>query len=153
MPTTPQLQAVKAIRLDRTLECAVILSWDELMPDSSSGLIHIEYRTGADGWLEYLKLWSSTIRGHWNLVCELWMRPLWSHATGLTFGKDLHSADFAHILELVMRHENAFSKLPDRDGLIQIFPPTLEERRAAERWTREAFSHHGSVLTEPPVAA
>ena len=42
------------------------------------------------------------------------MRPLWSHATGLTFGKDdLHSADCAHILELVMRHENAFSNWAD----------------------------------------
>jgi hypothetical protein len=153
MPATPRLQAAKTIRLDRALECAVILSWDELMPNATSGLIHIEYRTGSDSSLEYLKVWSSTIKGNWNLVCEYWLRPLWSHATGLSFGDAYHSADFAHILELVMQHENALSKLPDHDGSIQIYPPTPEERMAAERWTREAFSHESSVPTEPLMAA
>jgi hypothetical protein len=147
------LQPVKVIRLDRTLECAVVLSWDELMPDSTSGLIHIEYRTGPDSSLDYLKVWSSTITGHWNLVCEYWIRPLWSHAIGLSFGKGYNSADFAHILELVVRHESAFSKLPDRDGLIQIYSPTSDERMEAERWTRETFNQAGSLPINPLVAA
>lgn len=153
MVTTPQLEAIKTIRLDRVLECAVVVSWDELMPDPASGLIHIEYETGPDDSLDYLKVWSSVIKGYWNLVCEYWIRPLWSHVTGLRLSRNCHSVDFAQILERVMRHENAFSKLPDRKGLIQIYPPTQEERIAAECWTREAFNHHGLVPAEIPTAA
>jgi hypothetical protein len=153
MTTTPQLQGVQTIQLDRTLECAVVLSWDELMPSATSGLIHIEYRTGSDGLIDYLKIWSSTIRGYWQLVCECWMRPLWSHVIGMSFGKDYYSVDLAHMLELVMQHENDFSQIPDRDGLIQVSPPTPEERLAAERWTREMFNQYGSVPMETLLAA
>ena len=121
-------------QLDRALEYAVIQSWDELMPDPTSGLIHIEYETGADGSLDFLKIWSSTLRGHWSLLCEYWMRTLWSHATGLRVGDDYHSETFARTLEFVMEHEGSFTKLPDQHGLIQISPPTPEKRSEAERW-------------------
>ncbi len=146
-------QPMQTARLDRTLEYAVVQSWDELMPDSTSGLVHIEYQTGSDGALDFFKVWASTIRGHWNLICEFWIRSLWSHATGLSFGKDYHSADFARTLELVMGREDAFSKLPDQQGLIQIYPPTQEERKEAERWTTVAFDHESAMPTEQPVAA
>lgn len=141
-------QAMQRDRLDHALEYAVIQSWDELMPSSPSGLIQIEYQTGGDGSIEFLMIWASSIRGHWKLVCEFWMRPLWSHATGLRFSNDFHSAGFAHALELVMEHESAFSKLPDQHGLIQVYPPTEDERREAERWTSVAFDHLGSVPGE-----
>jgi hypothetical protein len=141
-------QPMQTDRLDHALESAVIQSWDELMPTSTSGLIQIEYQTGDDGLIEFLMIWASTIRGHWKLVCEFWMRPLWSHATGLRFSNDYHSAAFAHTLDLVMGHENAFSKLPDQHGLTQVYPPTQEERREAERWMSVAFDHLGSVAVE-----
>lgn len=146
-------QPMQTARLDRALEYAVIQNWDQLMPDSTSGLIHIEYETGPDGSLDFLLIWASTIRGHWNLVCEYWMRPLWKHAIGLRFRKNYHSVDFAHTLEFLMGHEDAFSKLPDRKGPIQIYPPTQEERNEAERWTRVAFNHPSSTPIEQHVAA
>lgn len=77
------LEQSEKIGFDRILECAVILSWDELMGPSTSGLVQIEYRTDAAYSLEYLKVWSSTVRGYANLVCEYWLRPLWSHVVGL----------------------------------------------------------------------
>jgi hypothetical protein len=49
-------QLMQTIRLDRALEYSVIQSWDELMPDQASGLIHIEYQTGGDGSLDFLTL-------------------------------------------------------------------------------------------------
>lgn len=146
-------QPMQTVRLDRALEYAVIHNWDKLMPDSSSGLVHIEYQTGSDGSLDYFKIWASTIRGHWNLICEFWMKPLWSNAIGLRFGGDYHSVDFAHTLELVMGHEDAFSKLPDHQGLIQIFPPTPAERTEAERWISVAFNHDDAIPMEQPAAA
>ena len=146
-------QPMQTARLDRTLEYAVVQSWDQLVSDSSSGLIQIEYQTGADGSLDFFKIWASTVRGRWDLICEFWAKPLWSHDTGLRFGADYHSVDFAHTLELVMRREDAFSKLPDQQGLIQISPPTPEERTAAERWMEVAFNHEGAVPVQQPVAA
>ena len=64
LPNTDS-QTIQTISSDRALEYAVIQSWDELMPDRTSGLIHIEYQTGCDGSTEFLKVWTSIIRGSW----------------------------------------------------------------------------------------
>jgi hypothetical protein len=116
-------QPEQPARFECALKNAVIEEWDELMPDSKSGLIHIEYQTGREGSLDFLTIWASTIRGYWSLVCEQWMRPLWSQAAGLTFHNDYHSLCFAHGLELVMQQHNGHLNLPDRRGLIQVYPP------------------------------
>ena len=146
-------QPMQTARLDRTLEYAVIQSWDELMPESTSGVVHIEYQTGADGALEFFKIWASTNWGYWNLICEYWMRPLWSYPTGVTFGKGYDSVGFARTLELVMGHENAFVKLTRKQGVIQIFAPTQEKRAAAERWMSVAFNHDRPEPMQQLVAA
>jgi hypothetical protein len=132
---------MQTIRLDRALEYSAIHSWDELMPDQASGLIHIEYQTGGNGSLDFLKFWASTIRGSWKLVCDFWMRPLWAHTTGLRFHNDYHSEDFAHNLEFVRGQEKIFLKLPEQAGLIQIYPPTQEERKEADEWMKLAFNY------------
>lgn len=63
-------RASARIELVRLLECAVVLSWEDLMPAAPSGLIHIEFRTGPSRSLEYLKIWSCRTRGYWDLVCH-----------------------------------------------------------------------------------
>jgi hypothetical protein len=145
---------MQAAGLDHALEYAVVQGWDELMPGSTEGVVHIEYQTEADGSLDFLKIWASAIRGHWNLVCELWMRPLWSHTTGLSFGGDYRSGNFSHAVELVIAHADTFSKFPHEQGLIQIYPPTEDERREAERWARAVLDHlAGAKPMEQHVAA
>jgi hypothetical protein len=146
-------QSMQMAPLERILGYVVVHSWDDLMPGSTSGLIHIEYQTGRNGSLDFLKIWTSTTRGYWRLISELWIRPLWSHATGLWVDDDYRSVDFPHTLELVIGQEDAFSKLPDQHGLIQIYPPTQEEREEAERWMRVAFNDHGSMPIEQDIAA
>lgn len=152
MTPLTQPQPMQTARLDRTLEYAVVQSWGELMP-AKSGLIQIEYQTGQDGSLDFAMIWASTIRGHWNRVCELWMKPLWSHPIGLRFDGDSPPVSFAHTLELVVGRENAFSKLPDQHGLIQVFPPTREERSAADRWLEVAFNRDAPMPLQQHVAA
>lgn len=146
-------QPMQMPRLDHTLEYAVVHSWDELMPSATSGLIHIEYHTGEDRSLAFLKIWASPVKGYCKLVCELWVQPLWSHAIGLRFGNDYRSPDLAHVLEFIAGHKDEFSKLPDQDGLIQVYPPTPEERQNAERWTQVAFNDRGSAPIEARPAA
>lgn len=146
-------QAIQRIQLERMLKSAVVLSWDELMADSTSGLIHVEYQAGDDGLLDFLKVWASTTWGQWRLVCEFWMRPLWSHTAGVRFGSEYHSVDFARTLELVVGNDAAFSVVPDLHGLIQVFPPTEVERNDAKQITMAALDNHGSLSSEKPVAA
>jgi hypothetical protein len=76
MTSASNSQQEQTDRLDRSLEYAAVQSWDELMPDPASGLIHVEYQTGSDGSLDFGKVWASVCRGHWKLVCEVWMRSL-----------------------------------------------------------------------------
>jgi hypothetical protein len=139
MPAITDSQTMQPVSLDRALEYAVIQSWDELMPDRTAGLIHIEYQTGNDGVIEFLKVWSSIARGTWKLVCELWMRPLWSHATGLRFENDYCSETLSNHLELIMEQEQSFPRSSEQAGLIQIHPPTQAERREADQWIELAF--------------
>lgn len=146
-------QTMQTISLARPLENRVIQSWDELMPDGTSGLIHIEYQTGSGGSTDFLKVWASIIRGSWKLVCELWMRPLWSHTTGLRFENDYHSDAFANNLELIMGQEETFPSLPEEAGLIQVYPPAQEERRKADRWMNLAFKDGKPVFVKSHVAA
>jgi hypothetical protein len=153
MTPITESKETQTVLLNRLLSSAVVLSWDELMPESTSGLIHIEYQTGDDGSLDFVKIWASTVWGEWKLVCELWMRPLWSHVTGIRFGGNYRSVEFARTLELVVDNENEFLVTPNLRGLVQVYPPNEEERREAERLTLAALSHHGYVPSEKHFAA
>ena len=118
--------------LERILESAVVVSWGDLMR-GRSGLIHIEYGFAANATLDYLKVWSSIKRGYWLLACTYWMSASQSHDAGVHFDNGYKSEDLAHILEVVMQHQNLFSlpQNPGRGGLLQIGTPTENESRAA----------------------
>jgi hypothetical protein len=146
-------QPIQTAQLGHALKCAVIQSWDELMPDSTSGLVHIEYQNGGDGSLDFLKIWASTVWGYWNLVCEYWVRPLWANATGLRFGPKYHSVGFAHALELAMGQESGFEKLHGPRGVIQVYPPTEEERREAACSSPAFLDPDVSTPVEQHIAA
>ena len=45
--------------LERILESAVVVSWEDLMHGAQEGLIHIEYGFTPSGTLDYLKVWLS----------------------------------------------------------------------------------------------
>jgi hypothetical protein len=140
--------------LDGILESAVIVSWGDLMKDGKSGLLHLEYAFAPDSSLEYLKLWSSVIRGHWRLACEYWMSASTFHGSGIRFENGFRSEGLTHTLEFIMQHQRAFSPSPDfgRTGLLQIQLPTEEESTAAARSVREAYCRVNSFSAEPSVA-
>jgi hypothetical protein len=148
MTSITDSHVIQTIPLDRALEYTVIQSWDDLMPDQASGLIHLEYQTGENGSTDFFKVWASISRGSWKLICEFWIRPLWSHATGLRFENGYHSEELAHNLEHVMRQEETFPKLPEQVGLIQIHPPTQEERKEADRWIKLDFNPRNPFLNQ-----
>ena len=140
--------------LERILESAVVVSWADLMKSAPSGLIHIQYDFARDGSLDYLQVWSSITRGHWLLACAYWMSPSKFHDRGAHFDNGYQSEGLAHILEVVMQHQNAFAPPPNlgRQGLLKITPPTEEEATAAAASLREAFDRVNSRLAEPVLA-
>jgi hypothetical protein len=137
MTSSPlQIATSSNITLDQILESAVVLSWKDLLPGKRTSLVHVEYRLGPGGSLEFLKVWSSIIRGHQYLVCE------WNPATNyVSFSNDFYSKDLAQMLESIIQHQAVFSKdlTLHRDGLVQIHPPTEEDRRSAEACMAGAF--------------
>lgn len=145
-------QSEPTLQLECALQSAVAQNWDELMPDSKSGLIHIENQNGDDGSLDFLLIWASSVRGYWDLVCQFWVRPLWSHTVGLLFSNNYHSETLAHTLKSLMGQEGTFAKLPGKHGLIQVYPPK-EEQRDISCWTSVVTSHPGFIPAEQPVAA
>jgi hypothetical protein len=140
--------------LERILESAIVMSWDDLMRGADTGLIHIEYGFAPGGTLDYLKVWSSLTRGHWLLACEYWMSANTFHAAGIGFNNGYQSEGLAHILEFAMQHQNSLV-LPSnlgRQGLLQISTPTTEESAAAATLINEAFDRLAAPLAQPAVA-
>ena len=140
--------------LDRLLESALIQSWPDLMKDATSGSLHLEYAFAPDNSLDYLTLWSSTLRGQWDLVCDYWMSSFASHHKGIHFKNGFRSDDLSHTLEFIMQHQRTFSPLPNlgRSGVLQIQVPSGEESRAAAKSLSEAFSQISSFSIEPSTA-
>jgi hypothetical protein len=136
MTAMPYLPMVAKPSLELALEDAVVLSWNELMPTATSGVINIEYHTSPEYLMEYLKVWASSDRGYWTMICEYWKCSLWSHIPGISFGKGYGPGDFSRRLENVMQHENDFDMASQQDRLIQVSSPKPNEHSTAEHRTQ-----------------
>src|SRR5438270_11017542 len=108
--------------IDRILECAIILNWKDLTNSSGAISIQVEYHTKTNRSLEFLRLWSSTSRGFWSLVCVYRKDSSSTQASGTIFNTGHYSADLAWMLDAIMRHQVAFvlSSSEFLDGLVQV---------------------------------
>jgi hypothetical protein len=134
---------ISTVSLDEVLTNAVRMHWQEFGA-SNGTLLHIEYhRLPLNNGLEYLKVWSSTVYGTWDLVCQYWMvgdhrgRP-----KGITFHPPFYSANLGQVFGAIMQNQSCFidSAVPTRDGMIQVSPPTEEESQAARSSMQKAFN-------------
>lgn len=146
------------VELARVLESAVVLSWKDLLDKSEKGLVHIEYGTAPEPSLQYLKVWLSTTRGTWDLICEYWASSGSSKllAGHLTFSNGYHSADLAIMLERLMQHQDGFTdSLSGASGvnLVQVQSPTEGDRVKADACMIEAYHRLGLVFAGSPGAA
>jgi hypothetical protein len=117
----------------RRLLCDVIgealsVSWADVMPRSDAGLIHVEYESGPQSPIDWLKVWSSTRWGYWSLVCEYWTREHTFGEIGLQFATGYHSDGLSESLKLIVQHQHKFTP-PETGspGLIQVYPPSASE--------------------------
>jgi hypothetical protein len=139
--------------LERILESTIVMSWEDLI-HVQSGLVHIKYGFAADGTLEYLAVWSSIIWGHWFLVCDYWMSACKFHGAGIHFENGYQSETLAHILQVIMQHQDSFALVPNlgRQGLLQVPTPTQEESTAAAASMSEIFDGLDLVFDQPVAA-
>lgn len=150
MPLATTTSTNDALRLDRVLEAAVVAHWNDLMPGSAArGAMEIVYGTATNHTLDYIKVLSSETRGHWNLVCEYWLKPLWSHSVGLSFASETHSAEFAASLSLMVKREAMFAELPSPDRSIQILRPTPSEQAAAKDFIDDVRARFAEARYSP----
>ncbi len=154
----PSIAPPKRVKIDRVLESAVVLSWKDLLQSSDQGVVHVEYATAPEPSLQYLKIWLSTRRGTWDLICEYWMSPGSSRvpAVGLTFSNGYYSADLAQMLEHMMQHQDGFpNSLSGKSGvnLIQVQSPTEDDRLKAGSCINEAYQRLGLPCANIPGTA
>jgi hypothetical protein len=135
---------------EQILEAAIVANWADLMRGDGSGLVHMEYGLAPDAKLDYLQVWSSIRRGYWLLACTYWMSASQSHGAGVYFDNGYKSESLAHILEVVMQHQNLFGLPQNRGphGMLQIVKPTEKESKAAADWINETVDRVRS-LAEP----
>ncbi|HUI83857.1 MAG TPA: hypothetical protein VL240_06515 [Candidatus Binatia bacterium] len=140
LPTTP---SVPAQSLDQLLNSAVVLNWDAVTQSSTPGRVRVEYHIGADGALEYLKLWSHA-REYWSLVCEYSAHLSWSD--GPRFCNGYHSRSLSRLLQSIMMNQRLCSHggRPNTNGTLEVSPPTAEDVDSAKVRISETF---------PPIAA
>jgi hypothetical protein len=141
------------VQIDRMLENAVILSWEDLPHDFETGLVHIEYVPGMA--LDYLKIWQLVAKGAWNLICEYWMVPQPATASSrLTFSNGYHSEGLSQMLEVIMQNQRDFlpSESPGR-GLVQVGRPSNEDKQTASACMKQAYNHLRLEFGHMPAVA
>jgi len=140
MIATPTLPAVASLQLDAMLADALVVGWSDLMPELTSGLIHVEYHVGPRGSVEFMKVWASTTRGHWDLVCEYFMRSGASSKGRLRFANGYKSEGLERMVDSIMQHQETFlvGTPPGADRMIQV-PPPMEKDIIAASGMMEAF--------------
>ena len=124
---------VASRQFDDMLLNALVFNWNELMPQTATGQVQIEYHAGPTGVVEFVKVWGATIRGHWDLICEHGVHLDASSRRKLRFANGHRSEAFRGMLDSIMEHQKLFSAgiTPGADCMIQISPPTDNERISA----------------------
>jgi hypothetical protein len=128
--------------LNEMLECAVVVTWDDLIQAGKPGLVHIKYRFAADHSLANLQVWASEIRGHWNLVCQYSDSQSVIKGTGIAFSNEYHSDALTQLLKFVVEHQGEFYRIPDlnHDSMVQVQVPTNGDKMRACKVVSEALA-------------
>ena len=132
------------MELDKALEFAVILAWEDLMKVTNPCSARVEYRCEPGTSLDYLSVWSDRGGGYQRLVCDYWTWTSPAHPSGVRFTNGYHSDGLGQTLDFIMKNQDQFTRRADacRDGLVLIHPPTGDQRAEAATWMAES---HGIV--------
>ena len=140
------------MELDKTLQLAVVLAWEDLIKIDVPCMVRVEYQCEPGTSLDYVSIWRVTAGGYQELVCDYWTSTSAAHPSGMCFRGKHQSEQLTGALDFIMKNQDQFTRPADacRDGLVLIYPPTADERSEASSWMRRS-RNPGSSLN--PVAA
>ena len=120
------------IPLDQVLESAVVINWNDLIRGSNPALIHLEYHIGEAGFIDNLRIWSSTARGYWSLVCQCLIDP--DLSCTVNFRNGYEARDLGKSLQTIMKRQAEFpyKSTVDTNHLVQVGQPTVDLIAAAK---------------------
>ena len=124
------------MELDKALEFAVILSWEDLVKITKLCSARVEYRSAPGTPVDYLSIWSVDAEGHQKMVCDYWTWTSSAHASGTNFNNQFHFPQLGLALDFILMNQDQFTRPADScaEGLALIDPPTETERTEAATW-------------------
>jgi hypothetical protein len=127
------------MELDKALQLAVIVAWEDLTKSNEARSVRVEYQGKPGTALDSVSVWSSKVWGYHDLVCDYWTSASSAHPSGVCF-KNGHGSDkLADTLGFVMENQDQFTRPADagRNGLVLIDPPAVDERQEAATWMNQ----------------
>jgi len=123
--TTYVPKSSEPMPLEQILESAVLINWSNLVRGAFPGLIHVEYHTGEERFIDDVRIWSSTSRGYWSLVCHCSIDP--DLSCNLNFRSGYEDGNFANLLSAIMKHQREFpqQQAANTNYLVQVGPPSV----------------------------
>jgi len=124
------------MELDKALEFAVILGWEDLKKVTNPGSARVEYRSAPGTAVDYLSIWSVDAEGHQNMVCDYWTWTSPAHPSGICFKNKFHSPPLGLALDFILMNQDQFTRPADAcpEGLALVHPPTGDELTEASTW-------------------
>ncbi len=152
------LAQVTTSEIRDTLESAIVVSWKDLLQSSLTGVAHVEYGTAPEPSLQYVKVWLSTARGNWDLVCEYWMSAgeRRTPAIGLTFSNGFYSECLARLLQDVLQPRDGAPSCLAGDTAVNrivINSPTEQDSRNAGNCMAHAYRRLGMTFVGAHASA
>ena len=132
MTTTRQAKSSEPLLLDHILESAVVLNWHDLVRGAIPGLIHVEYHIGEQQSIGELRIWSSTARGYWSLVCHSSIDS--DLSCTLHFKNGYQDGDFGKLLAAIMKGQGEFlhKRAANANYLVQVGLPRVDVLASAK---------------------
>jgi hypothetical protein len=124
------------MELDKALEFAVILAWEDLMKVTNPNSARVEYRSAPGTAVDYLSIWSVDAECKQNMVCDYWTWTSSAHPSGICFNNKFQSHPLGLALDFILMNQDQFTRPADAcpEGLALVYPPTGDERTEAATW-------------------
>ena len=124
--TADEATSSESVPLDHILESAVVINWSDLVRGAIPGLVHVEYHVGEERLIDNVRIWSSTTRGYWSLVCHCSIDP--DLSCTLHFRNGYQDGDFGKLLAAIMKRQGEFlhKRVANTNYLVQVGPPGVD---------------------------
>lgn len=142
------------MELNRALQFAVTLAWQDLLKVVAPSIVRIEYECAPGASLDHLTAWLIKADGYQELMYEHWIKPPPGYPTGARFANGHDSDQLARAFHVVLQNQEQFTRATDcRKGRVLVYPPAEAERAEAAIWWRglPGGSSHADASAEALV--